>query len=106
MFDADLAALGTSTCNGACAGVWPAVAPVAGTTYSAPWSTITRGDGTQQLAYSQHPLYTYVVDTAAGQTNGDGIMSFGAPWHIARPQGTAGGVTPPTGSTPPPVYGY
>ena len=84
VFDADTTA-NQSTCSGQCAGVWPPVTVAPGTTLPANWTSFARGDGSQQLAYKGRPLYTYVVDTAPGQTNGDGIDSFNNIWHIARP---------------------
>ena len=84
VFDADTTA-NQSTCSGQCAGVWPPVTVTAGTTLPANWTSFMRADGAQQLAYKGRPLYTYVVDNSPGQTNGDGINSFGNIWHIARP---------------------
>ena len=86
VFDADLRAPGTSQCTGACAGVWPAVTPTAGAALSHGFSTIVRSDGVTQLTYGGRPLYTFTVDQKSGDVNGDGINSFGATWHIARPQ--------------------
>ncbi len=91
VFDADLAAgLGMSVCTSAsgCTTNWPPVTPPAGVAGS--FSALARTDGTQQLMYSQHPLYTFKGDSAAGMTNGDGINAFGGVWHIARPMGTIG----------------
>ena len=84
VFDADTTA-NQSTCSGGCAGVWPPVTVTAGATLPANWSAFARTDGSQQLAYKGRPLYTYTGDSAPGQTNGDGITSFGNVWHIARP---------------------
>jgi predicted lipoprotein with Yx(FWY)xxD motif len=84
VFDADLAAPGTSTCNGGCAAIWPPIAPPS-TALSSGFSTIMRSDGTKQLAFQGRPLYLYSGDSAPGQTNGDGINAFGGLWHIARP---------------------
>lgn len=84
VFDADTTA-NQSTCSGQCAGVWPPVIVTAGATLPANWTSFTRSDGSQQLAYKGRALYTYAVDTAPGQTNGDGINSFNNIWHIARP---------------------
>jgi len=95
VFDADLASPGHSVCNNSCAGVWPPVAPPT-TSLTTPWSTITRSDSTLQLTYNGRPLYTYSLDTGAGQTNGDGISAFGDVWHIARPLGSS----PSPGPTP------
>lgn len=85
VFDADLASPGQSVCSGDCAANWPPLAPPAGKTLTAPFSAITRADGSKQLAYAGRPLYAFIVDTAPGQTNGDNINAFGGFWHIARP---------------------
>jgi predicted lipoprotein with Yx(FWY)xxD motif len=98
VFDGDLSAPGTSTCNGACAAVWPSVAATAATTYPAPFGEITRSDGSFQLTYAGRPLYTFVVDTAPGSIAGNGITSFGNTWHIARPSGAVA-------ATPTPIPG-
>jgi len=84
VFDADLAQANASTCNGSCAGVWPAVSAPNGTLPSG-WTSFQRQDGTMQLAYKGRALYTYVGDPAPGTTNGDGLTAFGGVWHIARP---------------------
>jgi predicted lipoprotein with Yx(FWY)xxD motif len=96
VFDADLAAPGTSTCSGQCATVWPIVAATANVAYPAPFTAIKRADGTLQLAYSGRPLYTYIADSAAGSIAGNGITSFGAVWHIARPAGAVTATPEPT----------
>ena len=89
VFDADLAAPGTSTCSGSCSSVWPPVAARAGATYAAPFTSIKRSDGSLQIAYAGRPLYTYIGDSAAGSIAGNGLVEFGGAWHIARPAGTA-----------------
>jgi predicted lipoprotein with Yx(FWY)xxD motif len=81
-----------STCFGACATAWPPLtvkgAPTAGTGATAgELGTISRSDGTKQVTYAGHPLYYYVGDTAAGQTNGEGSDEFGAPWYLVAPSG-------------------
>lgn len=103
VFDADLKAPGTSQCTATCAGVWPAVPVASGTGLSPGFSTITRSDtGVQQLTFGGRPLYTFTVDQASGQTNGDDITSFGATWHIARPSSsaTSAPATSPPNSSP------
>jgi predicted lipoprotein with Yx(FWY)xxD motif len=85
VFDADLASPGHSVCNGACAMNWPHVAPPAGMTLVTPFSQITRDGGNKQLTFGGRPLYTFIADSAVGQTNGDGVNAFGGIWHIARP---------------------
>jgi predicted lipoprotein with Yx(FWY)xxD motif len=81
-----------STCSGACATAWPPLTakgvPAAGTGATASdLGTITRSDGTKQVTYDRHPLYYFSGDSAAGQTNGEGINGFGAPWYLVAPSG-------------------
>jgi predicted lipoprotein with Yx(FWY)xxD motif len=69
-----------------CTGAWPPVSPPNGVALSTGFTSFTRSDNNAaQLAYNGHPLYTFSGDTAAGQTNGNGINSFGGIWSIARP---------------------
>jgi predicted lipoprotein with Yx(FWY)xxD motif len=74
----------TSSCEGACASTWPAVAtegdPTAGDGVDAGLlGTTDRSDGTTQVTYDGHPLYTYAADTGAGDTNGQGV---GGIWWV------------------------
>lgn len=79
-FDKDMANSGKSTCNGPCAKLWPPVAPGAG--LMAPYSSITRDDGSAQLAYMGKPLYLYEQDKKAGDRNGDNFKDI---WHVVKP---------------------
>jgi predicted lipoprotein with Yx(FWY)xxD motif len=83
--------LGTSACNGpaagsteACATFWPPIPAPAGMTLAAPFGVSKRLDGTLQLTYNGHPLYTYSQDTAAGVASGDGLNISGGVWHLAQ----------------------
>ena len=72
-----------SKCYGSCAAYWP---PVTGTTtagHGLPGNvgTIKRTDGTEQLTYNGHPLYTYIGDTAPGQAKGNNLNLNGGLWH-------------------------
>ena len=73
-----------SVCYGTCASYWP---PVIGNPAAGPGvtlgkvATIARTDGTIQVTYAGHPLYTYVGDTAPGQANGNDINLNGGFWH-------------------------
>jgi predicted lipoprotein with Yx(FWY)xxD motif len=76
---------GKSACTGACAQFWPPLrasgAPTAGSGVSASkLGTIRRSDGKPQVTYKGHPLYTFVMDTKAGQTHGQGLTAFGGSW--------------------------
>ena len=73
----------SSKCYGSCAVYWP---PVTGTTAAGQGlpgkvTTITRTDGSHQLTYNGHPLYTYIGDTAPGQARGNNINLNGGLWH-------------------------
>ena len=73
-----------SACYGACAAYWPPVIgnPVAGQGVTvSKIATIARTDGTIQVTYAGHPLYTYIGDTAPGQASGNNINLNGGFWH-------------------------
>lgn len=83
---------GKSACYGACASVWPPL-----TTEGAPQAdegaatsklgTTERKDGTTQVTYAGHPLYTYTADTKPGEANGNDFDSYGAEWYALLPSG-------------------
>ena len=105
VFDADLAFTSGSACGGACAVNWPPVAPPAGATIAAPWSSFVRTDGKTQLRYNGRPLYTFIGDGAPGQATGDGVNAFGGLWHVGRPASSSATPTPaPTGNPNPGPY--
>jgi predicted lipoprotein with Yx(FWY)xxD motif len=73
----------SSKCYGSCAVYWP---PVTGTTAAGQGlpgtvTVITRTDGSHQLTYNGHPLYTYIGDTAPGQARGNNLNLNGGLWH-------------------------
>jgi predicted lipoprotein with Yx(FWY)xxD motif len=81
-----------STCNGACAGDWPPVAapsplPASGSGVSGAIGATTRSDGKRQLTVAGHPLYIFSGDSAAGQTNGQGLTLNGGLWTVVSPAG-------------------
>ena len=83
---------GMSACTGGCAANWPPVAAPSPIPTSLPGVTgqvgmITRTDGTSQLTVAGHPLYTFVGDTAPGQTNGQGKVLNGGLWTVASAAG-------------------
>ncbi|ALK95631.1 lipoprotein [Massilia sp. WF1] len=77
-FDKDTANSGKSACTGGCAENWPAVHADSGE-MSAPYSTITRDDGSKQLAYNGKPLYTFAKDKKPGDKHGDKVKDM---WHV------------------------
>jgi len=81
-----------SACSGACAAAWPPVPATGmltatGGAKASDLGTITRSGGTKQATYDGHPLYYFVGDSAAGQTNGQGSDNFGAKWWLVAPSG-------------------
>ena len=83
----------TSTCTGACATFWPPlIAPGAPTTGSGANAsligTTMRQDGKSQVTYNGHPVYLYSGDHNPGDTNGEGVVAFGASWFALSGSGT------------------
>jgi len=82
----------TSECTGACAANWPPLRanspPRIGDGANASLiATTMRSDGSRQITYNNHPLYTFVKDTKAGDTNGEGLTAFGGTWYAISPAG-------------------
>jgi predicted lipoprotein with Yx(FWY)xxD motif len=82
----------TSACTGGCAQTWPPLlatasgAPTSATTLPGKLTAQTTANG-NQVAYNGHLLYTYGGDTAAGQTNGEGLFDK---WFVATTDLAAG----------------
>ena len=90
LFEKDTGA--TSTCYGACAGLWPPVltagSPVTGGGVNASLvGTAKRTDGTTQVTYAGHPLYYFAGDQKPGDIAGEGSQTFGAGWDLIAPAG-------------------
>lgn len=102
VLSADFANTSTCTIASGCVGLWPIVIVPSGAKMGAGFSSFPRTDGLgAQLAFNGWPLYTYSGDSASGQTNGNGIVSFGGTWSIARP--TMASAPNPPGGTPAPT---
>ncbi len=85
---------GKSACTGGCAKFWPPLLsqgkPSAGSGVKPSLlGTTSRSNGSRQVTYNKHPLYTYVLDKRAGQTKGEGISAFGARWYAVSARGRA-----------------
>src|SRR5205823_11754884 len=99
-----------STCTSRCAQYWPPLLsrakPTAGPGVKASLVGQTkRTDGSMQVTYNRHPLYTFALDKQAGQTAGEGSSNFGAKWYAVSAAGTAvvKAPTPTTTAAPPPT---
>lgn len=83
---------GSSSCSGNCAKTWPPFTldagetAVAGTGVTGTIGTITRSDGTTQVAINGVPLYYYSGDANAGDTQGEGSNNV---WFVVGPNGAA-----------------
>lgn len=86
----------TSSCYGACAQGWPPLLtegepqPSNGANASL-LGTTERKDGTMQVTYKGHPLYTFAGDQKPGEANGNDISAFGAQWYALKGNGEEAG---------------
>ena len=95
---------GRSACYGACATYWPPLVstakPQAARGIRASLLGLTkRTDGKRQVTYAGHPLYTFSLDTRAGQTSGQGLTDFGGTWSAVAARGRAVKSTASSGSS-------
>ena len=82
---------GTPTCYDDCATNWPPLLLEDGATATAgegldasKLTTVDRTDGTKQVKYGDWPLYYFAGDSAAGDTNGQGV---GTKWYVVDATG-------------------
>lgn len=102
---------GSIKCTGSCLSFWlPVTASSASPAASGlpgNLGTIHRPDGTTQLTYNGRPLYTFRLDTAAGQDHGNNFHdSFGGTnftWQVVTASGKPAGAGAPA---PSPSYSY
>lgn len=87
VFDKDTS--GKSNCEGDCLAKWPVVAAGDGTPQlegidASLVSTVTRSDGSKQLAMNGLPLYLFASDAAAGDAKGQAV---GGVWWLVGADG-------------------
>ena len=84
---------GKSACSGACAQNWPPLLTkgkpkASGSAKASKLGTTKRSDGTTQVTYGGHPVYTFVADkNKPGSTKGEGLDAFGAEWYVVGTNG-------------------
>jgi predicted lipoprotein with Yx(FWY)xxD motif len=83
-----------SACSASCAKFWPPLLaqgkPTAGSGVKASLlATTKRSNGSLQVTYNKHPLYTFALDKQASQTSGEGSVAFGGKWYGVSAKGTA-----------------
>jgi predicted lipoprotein with Yx(FWY)xxD motif len=103
-------------CKSACLKFWPPLTVrssktklKAGPGVHGRLAILRRSNGVLQVTLGGLPLYHYSGDHAKGQTNGQGIHSFGGTWHVLSATSNtspAAPTTPTTPSTPSPTPGY
>lgn len=85
---------GKSACSGSCAKFWPPSLQRGKSTVGSGvklslLGTTLRSNGSKQLTYNKHPLYSFALDKRAGQTTGEGNLAFGAKWYAVSAKGRA-----------------
>ncbi|MDQ2629723.1 MAG: hypothetical protein M3Y75_01930 [Actinomycetota bacterium] len=82
-----------STCYGACAKQWPPLLtegqPKAYAVIPEKLGTTQRRDGTTQVTYFGHPLYTFTGDKKypTGRVHGHDVEAFGGKWYSLHKNG-------------------
>jgi len=73
---------GKSNCYSSCAAYWPPVtgSPAHAAGVPGTFGTTTRTDGSKQVTWNGHPLYTYVGDSGPGQAHGNNLNLNGGLW--------------------------
>jgi predicted lipoprotein with Yx(FWY)xxD motif len=79
----------TSTCYGECESFWPPLVAKGNPTggegvMSSALGTTKRKDGTMQVTYHGHPLYTFAEDSEPGEANGN---EFEGIWFVLNEAG-------------------
>jgi predicted lipoprotein with Yx(FWY)xxD motif len=80
---------GKSICTGQCTAFWPPLTGTvtAGAGVTGKLTTFQRSDGGSQAVINGHPLYSFVLDKAPGQTTGEGLNENGGLWYLVDPAG-------------------
>jgi predicted lipoprotein with Yx(FWY)xxD motif len=83
---------GHSACSGACAKAWvpmltKGTPKVAGGATMTKVTTTKRSDGTTQVVYAGHPLYTFAFNKTPSATTGQGNTAFGGRWWVIGTNG-------------------
>jgi predicted lipoprotein with Yx(FWY)xxD motif len=86
-----------ATCEAACVKAWPPLLVEEGEPQpsngasAARLGTVTRADGSRQVTYAGHPLYSFGGDKSPGEANGNGSAAFGGTWTALKGSGTPAG---------------
>ena len=98
---------GVVACTGGCASTWPPLkangAATKPSSVTGTLATVALSDGSMEVTYNGWPLHTYAGDSAAGQTNGQGVAGK---WFAATPALTANGAVAAAATPTSNPYGY
>jgi predicted lipoprotein with Yx(FWY)xxD motif len=88
-------------CTAQCATFWPPLLLPSGTATATGAAGVSglgvvSMNGGMQVTEHGAPLYRFSQDKAPGDTNGEGINSFGGTWHVAKTTAASNGATPTT----------
>jgi predicted lipoprotein with Yx(FWY)xxD motif len=107
LYDLSVERKGHFICTGSCTQTWHPLrskhkSPTGSVGHL---SFLKRPDGTQQVAYKGHPLYTFSGDTKAGQTNGQGFKDVGT-WSVIKVKTSSSTTNQPPAPAPTTYPGY
>jgi predicted lipoprotein with Yx(FWY)xxD motif len=83
----------SSACvSGLCVRLWPPLLttgkPTAGRGLDQSLvGTVRRPNGTLQVTYAGHPLYTWIGDNRPGMITGQALLNVGGYWYVLAPSG-------------------
>lgn len=99
---------GALRCTGSCLSSWlPLEVSTSTTTVSLGAGVkgkvgfVARGKSKKQVTFNTYPLYTFVGDSGARQSHGEGIKALGGTWTLVRSTATTAAATPFSASAPP-----
>jgi predicted lipoprotein with Yx(FWY)xxD motif len=81
-----------------CVAIWHPLVSTGTPTGVTSLTTVTRPDGTVQVAYKGAPLYTFAQDHSSGETNGQGIKDVGT-WTVVSTGSAASASGTSTGTS-------
>lgn len=64
---------------------------------------VARGKSKKQVTFNSYPVYTFVGDSGARQSHGEGIKAFGGTWTLVHATATSASATPFSASAKPPT---
>jgi predicted lipoprotein with Yx(FWY)xxD motif len=92
---------GALKCTGSCLSSWiPVEVPTTVTTVSLGAGVrgkigfVARGKSKKQVTFNSYPLYSFVGDSGARQSHGEGVKAFGGTWTLVKAAAKSASATP------------